>query len=343
MAVKPDSLPASPRELQRVLEQPRESQSIWHIALRTLRRDRLTLTALGFVFLIGLLSIGAGVITGMLGVNPNTTNPANAYQPVYLWPYLEWRLGTDPLTAPTILGKANGAVHWLGTDQLGRDMLARLLYGGRISLSIGLVAASISLVMGVLVGVVAGYFGGWVDDVVMWFINTMTTIPTIYLLIIINSIFSPSPVTLTLFLGFLGWFGTARFMRGSVFKVRSLDYAQAARSIGATNWRIMLNHIVPNTIPLIIVLTALDVGSLILSESILSFLGLGVQPPTPSWGNMLHRATNFIFLRDPVTQQLLGLHLLIGPGLLTTLTVLAFSLIGDGLRDALDPTFKNKN
>jgi peptide/nickel transport system permease protein len=241
-----------------------------------------------------------------------------------------------------MLGKSSGLVHWLGTDQLGRDLLARLLYGARISLTIGLVAATISLVLGVLVGAMAGYFGGWVDDFVMWVINTVTTIPTIYLLIIINSIFAPSATTLTLFLGFLGWFGTARFMRGSVFKVRALDYTQAARAIGASSWRIMARHVIPNTIPLIIVLTAIDVGALIINESILSFLGLGVQPPTPSWGNMLNRANSFIFLRDPETQRLLGLHLLIGPGLLTTLTVLAFSLIGDGLRDALDPTFKNK-
>ena len=240
-----------------------------------------------------------------------------------------------PLSIPT-------GQNWLGTDQLGRDLLARLLYGARISLLIALSAATISLVLGVLMGAVAGYFGGAVDDFVMWVINTATTIPDIYLLVMINAIFRPSPVILALFLGFLGWFGTARFMRGNVFKVRELDYTLAARALGARNTRILTQHIIPNSIPIVIVLTANSIGGLILAESILSFLGLGVQPPTASWGNMLFRANSFVFQRDPVTQQLQGLHLLLGPGLLTTFTVLAFSLMGDGLRDALDPTLRDK-
>lgn len=322
--------------------EPYASQSYWHTALRTLRRDKLTLVALAFVLLVGVAAAGAGIITAALGVVANTTDPANAYQQPYVWPYLKWQLGIDSLTAPIMLGKSGGVVHWLGTDQLGRDLLARLLYGARISLLIALSAATISLVLGVLVGAVAGYFGGAVDDFVMWVINTATTIPDIYLLVMINAIFRPSPVVLALFLGFLGWFGTARFMRGNVFKVRELDYTLAARALGARNARILTHHIIPNSIPIVIVLTANSIGGLILAESILSFLGLGVQPPTASWGNMLFRANSFVFQRDPVTQQLQGLHLLLGPGLLTTLTVLAFSLMGDGLRDALDPTLRDK-
>jgi len=320
----------------------RKPQTYWGMALASLRRDRLTLVALGFVAFIGLLALSAGVITAAIGVSPTQTNPANQFQQPYIVPYLQWLLGLDPVTAPTMLYKSGGVPHWLGTDQLGRDQLARLLYGARVSLSIALVAAALSMVLGVGVGAIAGYFGGRVDDVVMWFITTLTTIPEIYLLIIVNSIFRPTPLTLTLFLGFLGWFGTARFMRGNVFKVRTLEYTTAARSIGASNFRIMLRHVIPNSLPIIVVITAVDVGALILTESILSFLGLGVQPPTPTWGNMLYRANDFVFLRDPVTKDFIGLHLLIWPGVLITLTVLSFYLIGDGLRDALDPMLKNK-
>lgn len=320
----------------------RKPQTYWGMALASLRRDRLTLAALGFVAFIGLLALSAGVVTTAIGVSPTQTNPANQFQQPYIVPYIQWLLGLDPITAPTMLYKSDGVPHWLGTDQLGRDQLARLLYGARVSLSIALVAAALSMVLGVGVGAIAGYFGGRVDDVVMWFITTLTTIPEIYLLIIINSIFRPTPLTLTLFLGFLGWFGTARFMRGNVLKVRTLEYTTAARAVGASNFRIMLRHVIPNSLPIIVVITAVDVGALILTESILSFLGLGVQPPTPTWGNMLYRANDFVFLRDPVTKDFIGLHLLILPGVLITLTVLSFYLIGDGLRDALDPMLKNK-
>lgn len=320
----------------------RPPQSYWGMALASLRRDRLTLTAIGFVAVIAVLAIFAGVISQSMGVDPNSTNPANAFQKPYIVPYVQWRLGMDPISAPVALGKAGGVPHWLGTDQLGRDQLSRLLYGGRVSLTIALAAATISLILGVAVGTIAGYFGGLVDDVIMWFINTMVSIPGIYLLIIVSAIFKPNPLTLTLFLGFLGWFGTARFMRGNVFKVKELDYTLAARSVGARNMRIMLQHLIPNSIPVIIVITAIDIGILILVESGLSFLGLGIQPPTATWGSMLTRANNFVFLRDPATQDFMALHLLIWPGVLISLTVLAFYLIGDGLRDALDPMLKNK-
>ena len=320
----------------------RKPQTYLGMAMASLRRDKLTIVAIGFVVVIALLAIGAGAITGAIGVEPNATNPVNQFQQPYLIPYIQWMLGIDPVTAPTMLYKSGGVAHWLGTDQLGRDQLARLLYGARVSLSIALVAAALSMVLGVGVGAVAGYFGGRIDDVIMWFIATLTTIPEIYLLIIVNSIFRPTPLTLTLFLGFLGWFGTARFMRGNVFKVRMLEYTNAARAVGASDFRIMLRHVIPNSLPIIVVITAVDVGALILTESILSFLGLGVQPPTPTWGNMLYRANDFVFLRDPVTKDFIGLHLLIWPGVMITLTVLSFYLIGDGLRDALDPMLKNK-
>ncbi len=319
----------------------RKPRTYWSMALQTLRRDVVTVVALGFLLIMAILSLLAPVVSGGIGVGPNDTNPENAFQQPYLGPYIQWRLGQDPITAADMLGKSGGVVHWLGTDQLGRDQFVRILYGGRISLGIAFAAAALTLIFGVSVGTIAGFFGGVVDDAIMWFINTLISIPGIYLLIIVTAIFKPNPVTLTLFLGLLGWFGTARLIRGNVFKVRELDFVLAAHSVGARTIRIMLQHVIPNALPIIIVNAAIDIGVLILVESALSFLGLGVQPPTATWGSMLKRANNFLFLRDPETGAYVALHLLIGPGLLITLTVLALYLIGDGLRDALDPMMKN--
>lgn len=337
--VAPGSVTRSPSDEEFLRRKP---QTFWGMAIQSLRRDRLTLLSLLFIAVIALLSLGAGLIGSALGVDPYSTNPGNAYAPPYVWPYMQWMLGIDTTTAPELLYNSNGVPNWLGTDQLGRDQLSRLLYGGRISLSIALVAAAIAMVLGVVVGAAAGYFGGVIDDVFMWCVNTITSIPDIYLLIIINAIFRPSPVILTLYLGLLGWFGTARFMRGNVLKVKSLDYTTSARATGASNWRIIAQHVIPNCLPVIIVITAIDVGALILTESILSFLGVGVQPPTPSWGNMLYRANDLLFYIDPATGDSAALHLLFWPGILTTLTVLSFYLLGDGLRDALDPMLRNR-
>jgi len=319
----------------------RKPRTYWSMALQSLRRDPVTLVAIGFLVIMALLSLLAPVIAGGIGIGPNDTNPDNAFQQPYLGPYIQWRTGLDPIRAPLMLGKSGGVPHWLGTDQLGRDQFVRLLYGGRVSLGIAFAATVLILILGVTVGTVAGFFGGVVDDFIMWFINTFVSIPGIYLLIIVTAMFKPNPVTLTIFLGLFGWFGTARLIRGNVFKVRALDFVLAARSVGTRNARIMLQHVIPNSMPIIIVNAAIDIGVLILVESALSFLGLGIQPPTSTWGNMLNRANNFLFLRDPETEAYVALHLLVGPGLLITLTVLALYLIGDGLRDALDPMMKN--
>ena len=323
------------------LQQP--PQSHWSMTVRQLRKDKLTLIALCVIGVMVLLSILAGPISSALGVDPNTTNPSNSFAQPYLGPYIQWIIGTDPTTAAVLRGQSDGTLHWLGTDRLGRDQLSRLLYGGQVSLGIAGAAAIVGLILGVTVGTIAGYFGGAVDDTIMWFINTIQSVPTIYLLIIVSAIFRPSPWTLIGFLGLLGWFGTARFMRGNVFKVKELDYTLAARALGAQHWRIMWQHIIPNSIPVIIIVTATRVGNLILVESILSFLGLGVQAPTATWGNMLRRTYNFFFLRDPITGSFEALHLMWPPGLLIFIAILCFYLIGDGLRDALDPILKSRD
>lgn len=314
----------------------RKPQSFGGMAIESIRKDKLTLVSMVVVLLMALAALFAPVITSALGVDPNGTNTDNTFQQPLVIPYLQWVTGSDSQTAAEILGKADGTAHWLGTDKLGRDQLSRLLYGGRVSLGIAFASALLSMILGIGVGAVAGYFGGIVDDVIMWLINTVLSVPLIYLLIIVSAIFKPNPTTLILFLGFSGWFGTARFMRGNVFKVKELDYTLAARSVGSPDWRIMLQHVIPNAIPVIIVVTAIQVGGLILTESVLSFLGLGVQPPTATWGSMLARTRSLFFL-DPAP-----LHLMLWPGILISIAVLCFYLIGDGLRDALDPMLKNK-
>jgi peptide/nickel transport system permease protein len=218
--------------------------------------------------------------------------------------------------------------HVLGTDDLGRDQLARLAYGARVSLAIAFFAALLSLTIGVSLGMVTGYYGGIVDDIAIWVITTLNSIPSLFLLIIVVAFLSPNATALILVLGLLGWPSTMRLVRGETLAMREREFIVSARAMGATNIRIMFNHILPNLLSIVIVTLAIDIGSLLLVEAGLSFLGLGVQPPTPTWGNMLSNSQNY-FNRGP--------HLAIIPGIFISVTVLCMYVIGDGIRDAFDP------
>jgi peptide/nickel transport system permease protein len=227
--------------------------------------------------------------------------------------------------------------HPMGTDALGRDLLTRVLYGGRISLSVGLMVTTISLTLGVTVGAVAGYVGGQVDNVLMRLTDAALTLPSLLVLILLSTILREveiplfqrnGVVTISVVIGSLAWMTFARLVRATILTLRELDYVTAARSLGASDVRIILSHILPNAIGPIIVEATLELAYAIIEESGLSFLGFGIQPPTPSWGNLLSNAQEH-FLKQP--------WLAIFPGLMIFLTIISVNYIGDGLRDALDP------
>ncbi len=226
--------------------------------------------------------------------------------------------------------KPPSVAHLLGTDLTGRDMLTRILYGGRVSLLIGLLAVIIRTTIGLLLGAVSGYFGGAVDFVIQRVVDIMMVFPTIFLLLILVAAFGPTPLTLLVALGLLSWPFDARIFRGQILSIRELDYILAARSIGTNNWGIIRQHIVPNVMPLVLVNMTLGIGETIIAEAGISFLGLGVQPPTPSWGNMVTAANNLTLIQR-------FWWLWIPPGVVLVSTVVALNLVGDALRDILDP------
>ena len=311
------------------------------ITLERIRADAMTMGSILFILLIGLLALLANPLGDLLvGVEPNRTNLDAALQPPLLPSAARHLVGLDQGIADSLLEVSGGITHWLGTDSLGRDQLVRLLHGARVSILIAFCAAGIAFALGTTIGMLAGFLGGRVDDCISWLINTFSSLPTLFVLILLTSIYKPNAILLTLFLGFFGWIGPARFTRGQVLQIKTLDYAAAAQALGASRLRIMWYHILPNTIPLIIVLIMVDVGSLVLAESVLSFLGFGVQPPQATWGSMLAKSQDFLFLQDPITGNFVAWHLIFPPGILIFLTVLALYLLGDGLRDAIDPQLR---
>jgi peptide/nickel transport system permease protein len=221
--------------------------------------------------------------------------------------------------------------HPLGTDQFARDVLSRLLYGTRISLTIGFVAVAISVTIGTLLGAVAGFIGGFVDSVIMRFVDMVISFPRLVLLITIIALFEPSIFLIIAVLGLTLWPSTARIVRGEVLSLREREFVQAASALGFSKRRIILRHLIPNALAPVIVAATLGIGNTIVLEAGLSFLGLGVQPPTPSWGTMVADGRNVL---------LDAWWLATFPGLAIVLTVLSFNLVGDGLRDALDPRLR---
>ncbi len=236
-----------------------------------------------------------------------------------------WLAPHDPLQSSlpdALLGPSAG--HPLGTDQLGRDVLSRLLYGARISLVIGFIAVGIAMVAGIAVGACAGFFGGWVDAVLMRFVDTMLSIPTIFLLLAIIAMVGPSIYLIMTVIGLTSWMGVARLVRAEILTLKEREFVLAARVMGASPTRLILRHLLPNAMGPVLVSATLGVGGAILTESVLSYLGLGVQPPTPSWGNILNEG-----------RVALGVAwwLTVSPGLCILVTVLAFNLLGEGIRE----------
>jgi peptide/nickel transport system permease protein len=259
---------------------------------------------------IGAVLVGLVLVTALVSLVWTPFDPEHA--------------GAERLLPP-------GAEHWLGTDRFGRDVLSRIIYGARISLSIGFIATAISVTIGTLVGAAAGYFGGKIDSLLMRFTDIVLAFPRLVLLIMIVALFSPSIAVIILVLGLTQWPSTTRIVRGDVLSLREREFIQAALALGMSRTRIMMRHLIPNVLAPVIVTATLGIGNTIVLEAGLSFLGLGVQPPTPTWGSMVAEG------RD----NLLGAWWVATfPGLTIVLVVLAFNLVGDGLRDALDPRLR---
>jgi peptide/nickel transport system permease protein len=268
-----------------------------------LRRNRMAMAGAAIVLAMFLLAILAPVI----GRDPGAIDIAHRLQPP-------------------------GLAYPLGTDDLGRDVLVRILYGARISLLVGFVAVGIATFIGILLGAMAGYYGRWIDALIMRFVDIMLCFPTFFLILAVIAFLKPSIWNIMIIIGLTSWMGVARLVRAEFLSLRERDFVLAARAIGAKDARIIFRHILPNAISPVLVSATLGVAGAILTESALSFLGIGVQPPTPSWGNMLISG-----------KQTLGTAwwLSVFPGMAILITVLGYNLLGEGLRDAMDPRIKD--
>lgn len=284
------------------ISEPQPYESMTRIMLRKFMRNRLALIGLVVLSVVILAAIFAPLLAPY---NPDKQALLNKLAP----PSKQYALGTD---------------------NLGRDTLSRLLYGSRVSLTVGFLSMAGSLFIGTVIGALAGYYGGVLDAILMRIVDVVISIPSFFLLITLVALFEPGLYTLILIFALFGWTGTARLVRGEFLSLRTREYVLAAKTIGVRNAKIIFSHILPNALGPIIVTATLGVGGVILGESALSYLGLGVQPPSASWGNMLQSAQNLNIMTNAWWYPLF-------PGCMILITVLSFNFVGDGLRDAFDP------
>ena len=267
------------------------------------RRNRLALSGLVLVAILFLISLLAPWLTPY---DPNFIDIQQILQPP-------------------------SAAHWMGTDSLGRDVLTRIIYGARISLKVGFVAVGLATLIGVVLGALAGYYGGWVDNLLMRLVDLMLCFPTFFLILAVIAVLEPSIWNIMVIIGLTSWMGVARLVRAEFLSLKEREFIQAARALGARDGRIIFRHLLPNALAPVMVSATLGVAGAILTESALSFLGLGVQPPTPSWGNILTAGKDNIEI---------AWWLSVFPGLAILITVLAYNLLGEGIREAIDPRLK---
>lgn len=286
-------------------KQTNKKRSQWREVWRMLKKNKMPLVGLGILVILVLLALFADVIAD--------------YDTVVIKQNLANRL------------KGPSAEHWLGTDEFGRDIFARLVHGARVSLKVGIIAVGISIILGGILGALAGFYGGRIDNIIMRIMDVFLAVPSILLAIAIVSALGPSIINLMVAISISSVPRYARIVRASVLSIRDQEFVEAARAIGANNARIIFRHIIPNSLAPVIVQGTLGVASAILSTAGLSFIGLGIQPPAPEWGSMLSGGRQYLRYAWWVTTF---------PGVAIMITILSLNLLGDGLRDALDPRLK---
>jgi len=282
----------------------KRAQSYWAVSWNIFKKNKLGMFCLLVVILLVLIAVFAPLLAPY---DPYAQELSNRYQ-------------------------SPGGLHLFGTDEFGRDLLSRMIYGCRVSLSVGVVSQAIALIIGFLAGVTAGYFGGRVDSVISFIIQVFSSFPFLLFAIVVMFVLGPGLINLYVALGLLMWTGTARLVRGDVMRLKSAEYIQSCILSGGSSWRVIMKHLLPNCVSTLIVTSTLGIPNAILSEASLSFLGLGVQPPMASWGQMISAARSVIQSNT---------YYSVIPGVAIIITVMAFNLLGDALRDALDPKMRS--
>ena len=321
----------------------------WRLVGRQFRRNRLAVVALGVVLCLFAIALGAPFLAGekpILFVTQNRTywcpNIIN-YSDLVNFDFKAWKpaQGEYAVVPPiphapersNLFERLQGpdSTHWLGTDDRGRDVCSRLIWGTRISMSVGFIAVGIAVFLGIILGAIAGFYGGWIDMIMQRIIEIVMCFPTFILILSLIAFLPPSIYNIMVVIGITGWTGVARLIRGEFLKLRASDFAVAARATGLSDARIMFRHLLPNALSPVLVSATFGVAGAILTESGLSFLGFGVPPPTSSWGELLAQSQRFVDL---------AWWLVLFPGFAIFITVTAFNLVGEGLRDAMDPRMK---